>query len=59
MEKIEAKYVPTKKNSVVSDFYLSHGFKLVQGLNNGETHWVLQSSDFNVIYPDYIQVVEE
>ncbi len=59
VEKIEAKYIPTKKNSLVSDFYLVHGFQLVQELSNGETHWVLHSSDFNVAYPDYLQVVEE
>ncbi|MFX1516525.1 MAG: HAD-IIIC family phosphatase [Promethearchaeota archaeon] len=59
VKKIEAKYIPTKKNSLVSDFYLKHGFQLVQKLNTGETHWVLHSNDFNVIYPDYIHVVEE
>ena len=59
VKKIEAKYIPTKKNSLVSDFYLNHGFQLVQKLNNGETHWVLHSNEFNVVYPDYIHVVEE
>jgi FkbH-like protein len=59
VEKMEGKYVPTKKNSLVSDFYLNHGFQLVQELNNGETHWVLRLSGFNVVFPDYIRVVEE
>ncbi|MFX0123797.1 MAG: HAD-IIIC family phosphatase [Candidatus Hodarchaeota archaeon] len=59
VEKIEAKYVPTKKNPLVSDFYLNHGFQLVQELSNGETEWELYLSDFKVVYPDYIQVVED
>ncbi|UCG00511.1 MAG: HAD family hydrolase [Candidatus Heimdallarchaeota archaeon] len=59
VEKIEAKYVPTKKNSLVNDFYLNHGFHLAQELNGGETHWILHSTDFNVVYPNYIHVVEE
>jgi FkbH-like protein len=59
LDKIEAKYFPTKKNSLVSDFYLNHGFQLVQELNNGETYWILHLRDFNIEYGDYIEVVEE
>jgi FkbH-like protein len=59
VEKIEAKYIPTKKNSLVSDFFPGHGFQLIQELTTGESHWVLHSSDFDKVYPDYIQVVEE
>lgn len=59
VKKIKAIFIPTKKNSLVSDFYSIHGFQLVKERDDGETHWVLHLSDFKVDYPEYIQVVEE
>jgi predicted enzyme involved in methoxymalonyl-ACP biosynthesis len=59
VDKIEARYLPTKKNTLVSEFYLNHGFQLVQELDSGETYWILHLRDFNIEYGDYIEVVEE
>ncbi|MFX1547324.1 MAG: HAD-IIIC family phosphatase [Promethearchaeota archaeon] len=56
---LEATYIPTKKNTLVSDFYSKHSFQLVKEYPNGETQWVLSLSDFNLDYPEYIRVVEE
>ncbi|MFX1285373.1 MAG: HAD-IIIC family phosphatase [Promethearchaeota archaeon] len=59
VKNLEAEYIPSKKNSLVKDFYPKHSFKLVEKRNDGYTRWVLQPLDSKVIYPEYIQVVEE
>ncbi len=59
VENLEAEYIPTKKNSLVKDFYPKHGFKLVEKRNDGYIRWVFHPLESKIIYPEYIQVIEE
>ncbi len=59
VKKIEAEYIPTKKNSLVKDFYNQYGFDLVEERNDGSTRWILDIIDIQIIYPDYLKVVED
>ena len=46
-------YLPTKKNSMVSDFYNQHGFQLTDKKNN---LWTFNLSASNMTKPNYIVV---
>ena len=59
VKNLEGEYIPTKKNSLVKDFYPKNNFRLVEERNDGYTRWVLHPLDVKVLYPEYIQVVEE
>ncbi|UCG90657.1 MAG: HAD family hydrolase [Candidatus Heimdallarchaeota archaeon] len=59
VKNLEAEYIPTKKNSLVKDFYPKHGFQMLEKRNDGQSRWVIHPLDTKVIYPEYIQVVEE
>lgn len=59
VKKIEAEYIPTKKNSLVKDFYNQKGFILVEERNDGSTRWILDIINLQVVYPDYLKVVED
>ncbi|UCE12254.1 MAG: HAD family hydrolase [Candidatus Heimdallarchaeota archaeon] len=56
---LEAEYIPTKKNSLVKEFYPEHGFQLVKEESTGEILWKIHPLDLKTIYPEYIQVDEE
>jgi FkbH-like protein len=59
VKKIEAEYIPTKKNSLVKNFYHQYGFNLVEEKNDGSTHWIFDIINSKVVYPDYLKVVED
>ncbi len=55
---IEAEYIPTRKNSLVKNFYSDHGFSLKYEDEKGNSSWVLDVNSIKKEYPDYIKIVE-
>ncbi|MHA2243745.1 MAG: HAD-IIIC family phosphatase [Candidatus Hodarchaeales archaeon] len=59
VKNLEGEYIPTKKNSLVRNFYPKNNFRLLEERKDGYTRWVLHPLDVEILYPEYIQVVEE
>ena len=49
------KYLSTAKNNLVSGFYAKHGFKLQSRLDNGEEEWLIISTDYDFICPEWLE----
>ncbi|MEA2070416.1 MAG: HAD-IIIC family phosphatase [Asgard group archaeon] len=58
VEIIKAKYIPTKKNPLVKDFFKDHDFKLEEELDDGTTKWTYKPKK-PLAYPQYLQVKED
>ncbi|NHJ46850.1 MAG: HAD-IIIC family phosphatase [Asgard group archaeon] len=59
VEKIEASYIPTKKNPLVKEFYKDHKFDLVEELKDGTTNWSFTKLKKPIAYPKYLTVEEQ
>ena len=46
--KIKGEYLPTKKNSMVADFYSDLGFDMVLKNDDGASHWELLTEKFKI-----------
>ena len=57
---INGKYIPTKKNGLVKDFYANHHFtKLIENETDGSSEWQLNIESIDLNYPEFIQIIED
>lgn len=52
---VYGKYIPTKKNNLVRDFYKKHKFKLITK-NNRETRWKVDVQNFEIHYSKWFSI---
>ena len=55
---IEGWFLPTKKNAPASEFYSSHGFRLVEETGKG-ARWVLDLPQTAVRCPEWIRIMPQ
>ena len=57
---VTGKYIPTRKNGLVKDFFQNHNFsKLSDDNTNGSSEWSINIENHDLTYPDFIKVTEE
>ena len=57
---INGKYIPTKKNGLVKDFYENHHFtKQKENKTDGSSEWQLNIESIDLNYPEFIQIIED
>lgn len=52
-------YIPSRKNSLVKDFYPDNGFKMKKTGIEGEVNFQLSLENIQISYPSYLQVDED
>ena len=57
---VNGKYIPTKKNGLVKDFYANHHFtKQAETSSDGSSDWYLKIDNLSLDYPEFIQINED
>jgi len=53
------KYIPTKKNLPVLNFYRDHGFELIETAKDGSTLWRIDIERSKIRCPEWITIMDE
>lgn len=57
---VTGKYIPTKKNGLVKEFFNNHNFtKVSEDSSNGSSEWSITIDKIDLTYPEFIQIIEE